>query len=423
MRRRLVLISFISVTFILLSLCGLAVGEVRARYVFLFIGDGMGRNQRLLAQVLYGRSFMNELPVQGMMSTSPAGGGVTDSAAAATALATGFKTVNGVLGMDPGKTRKLTTLAELAKRRGMKVGIITNTPIDDATPAAFYAHQPSRLNYYDISVDMVRSGFDYLAGGRPVGNSERHRKGREDIFTLARDNGYRIVKDERGFRSLGVGESKVMVFDQAPSLYYEIDRPKETVSLSELLRKGIEILYGPRGFLMVIEGGKIDWACHANDAFTAAEEVRALDEAVMEALKFYREHPKDTLIVVTADHECGGLELDLSSGRYELLKKQRMSYARFSRELSKGKNLDLLVEEAFTLRLSDLGGLPRVGDSPVLAIFHAFGLKAGVKWSTRGHTDALVPISAIGVGQELFSGYQDNTDVARKIMRIAGLTF
>ncbi len=412
-------------TFLLSLSSSSALGEAKVKYVFLFIGDGMGEGQRALAHAFYGKLVMNDLPVQGFITTQPLGGRITDSAASATALATGKKVLNGFLSVDSSDFSKLTTLAEVFKARGIGVGIVTNTPIDDATPAAFYSHQRSRLSYYEISLDMIRSGFDYFAGGSPLGNHERYRKRRPDILSLAKANGYRVVRDKVEAESLKAGAGKVMIFDQGAALYYEIDRPKDTLSLADLTRKAIELLYGPHGFFIMVEGGKIDWACHANDALTAIAEVKALDEAVEEALEFLRKHPEETLIVVTADHECGGMRVDLSGERFRLLKHQTMSYARFNRELSKGGDIVGLVKRAFGLNLTE-SEIKTLGDevgSLALKLIRILNERAGINWGTRGHTDAPVPISAIGVGAQIFSGFYDNTEVPMRIIRIVGLTF
>lgn len=401
-----------------------------AKYIFLFIGDGMGFPQVELAKAFYGRLNMYELKVKGELSTYSADRGIPDSASSATALATGYKTLNGILSMDPSKARKLKTIAHMAKERGMKVGIITNTPLDDATPAAFYSNQPSRLNYYEISLDLINSGFDYLAGGKPLGSFEKYRNGRVDILELAKSRGFLIIKDEESFKALGPKGKRVMVLNQAPAIYYEIDRPSDSISLSDLLEKGIEVLYNPLGFLMIVEGGKIDWACHANDAMTAIAEVKALDEAVRVALDFYKKHENETLIVVTADHETGGMEVDLSANRYKELILQRVSYAKFNSILSQLKSksksyskeeLLLLIERYFGIVL-DVSELD-LTEKLTQRVIRILNERSGIRWKTRGHTNSPVPVFAHGVKAELFSGSIDNTDIAKNIMKIAGLGF
>ncbi|MCX8127354.1 MAG: alkaline phosphatase [Synergistetes bacterium] len=431
-RFKLFLVFLIPIFALLFIPFGMVNASLNAKYIFLFIGDGMGFPQVKLAEAFYGSLTMCNLKVKGEVATYAANKEVPDSAASATALATGYKTLNGILSMDPLKTEKLKTIAYMAKERGMKVGIITNTPLDDATPAAFYSNQPSRLNYYEISLDLISSGFDYFVGGRPLGNSDRYRKGKPDILKLAEKKGYSIIKGERELKSLKSNKNKVIVLDQAPTLYYEIDRPLGSLSLADLLRIGIECLYGSSGFLMIVEGGKIDWACHANDAMTAIAEVKSFDEAIKVALDFYNKHPRETLIVVTADHETGGMELDLSEKKYKYLAFQKVSYAKFNMELFRLKSkpydkrrLYSLIENCFGFTISEREANLLEEDERKLTfkLIRILNEKAGIKWKTAGHTATSVPIFAHGVGAELFEGFIDNTDVAKNIMRIAGLVF
>jgi len=329
-----------------------APGGKSARYVFLFIGDGMGLAQRTAAEIYLatgggavevrgGRLAMSTLPVHGLCSTYPVGGLVTDSAAAGTALACGFKTANGRICMDAGGRKAFKSIAELARDAGMKIGIVSSVSLDHATPACFYAHQPSRGMYYQIALELTRSDFDYFAGGGlkqpkgPDGTSP-------DAFELAKRNGFTLVSTRGQFNALKPGVGKIYAFnhtlDDKQALFYELDRPADQISLAEFTAKGIELLDGPEGFFMMVEGGKIDWACHANDAATMIHEVLAFDEAIQEALAFYRQHPQETLIVVTADHECGGLTAGLAGvGNATMAEKidaQKMSYFQFDKLLA-----------------------------------------------------------------------------------------
>ena len=471
----------------------------RAKYVFLFIGDGMGLAQRQAAELYAaGRAgakqpdlphlTMSSFPVTGMATTHPANALVTDSAAAGTALACGFKTSNGKLSTSADGAFSFKTVAEAAKERGMKVGIVSSANIDDATPAAFYAHQPLRSNYWEIAMQLAGSGFDYFGGGGMAGDRDFYRQGRESPLEAARRNGFRIATNRDELLALKPDGGRTIAYPQGAkggtSMRYEIDRPDDQASLADFTRKGIELLDDPRGFFMIVEGAKIDGACHVNDAATAIRDVIALDEAVAAACAFLRQHPEDTTIVVTADHETGGLTivpggLDCE-GLYRRMKRQRTSQGLFLRGIEGLIQLRadfaeamVAIEECFglmanddpdiaELRLKAEAGDPeakaalglvlrpsefdalkrawkmslldeeaRIADPEVRSLYgtynpisvectHVHNRKAGMAWMTYGHTGIPVPVSAVGAGQEIFGGYYDNTDVARKLMSLIG---
>jgi alkaline phosphatase len=444
----------------------------RAKYVFLFIGDGMGLGQidsarvlktlekrRTLTQGLEGLGF-TEFDAAGLVTTYAADALVTDSAAAATALATGHKTNVGFLGVAADGHTPLSTVAEIARDRRMNVGIVTSVSLDHATPAAFYAKQSSRSRYYDIAYELAESGFNFFAAGgflqteppaeeqegggggkgspfdafllpslapagsgsatpftsapapsasaqatgsgqgpgstapglasagapslagasasaiKPLGSSSaapsasgkapsapkaKRKRKRIPIIELLGDNQYLVSRaklSRRGELVTGAPEgadpklqavpyalepvlekSKWSILidedlDAEESLPYAIDRQPGQASLADYTRRAISKLDGPSGFFLMVEGGKIDWASHQNDAVTAAREVLDFARAVDVALEFYEKHADETLIVVTADHETGGLFMGgkvALTGEHALRAlKQRMSAQRFA---------------------------------------------------------------------------------------------
>lgn len=330
----------------------------KAKYLFVFIGDGMAVAQRNAAELYMASTkspnarpeetklVMNSFPAQGMNTTYDLTSVIPDSASTATAISTGFKTASGVVGMDPTGTKKYETIAEIAKKKGLKVGVISSVSLDHATPAAFYAHQKSRSNMYEINLELGKSGFDYFGGGamaQPKGKNGDQ----PDAVEAAKANGYKVVTTKAEFDKLAPGAGKVLamngVVDKDAALYYELDRAKEDISLAEYVKKGIELLDNPNGFVMAVEGGKIDWACHANDAAASIHDTLAFDAAVSEAVKFYEKHPKETLIVVTGDHETGGMTIGFAGTQYsaffDKIKNQKMSYIEF------GKKLDAFKKE------------------------------------------------------------------------------
>jgi alkaline phosphatase len=470
----------------------------RAKYVFLFIGDGMASVQIHAAEAYLANKVqqdqingskkaelltMSKLPVQGMATTFPYNSLITDSAPAGTALATGKKTTDGVISMGPYGEGVYTTIAEVAKAAGMKVGIVSSVSIDHATPATFYAHNKSRNNYHEIGLDLANSGFDYFGGGGFIAPQKKDSAGNvvSDVIATAISKGYVIAKNRAAFDALNPagsrgrnkGGQKVIAINpilDGAALYYDIDRSFEDttkgngadhITLAEFTAKGIELLDNPEGFFMMVEGGKIDWACHANDARTSIDDTIAFDDAIKVALEFMKRNPQ-TLIVVTGDHETGGLSMGWAGTGYasffEKLEPQNVSYVEFGKILKKyiGEgNIALpwnLVYDHFGLDASnlkpfqvaqidaawqrtldkaakipaadaDVDSLLYGGYEPfTVKLTHVLNNNAGIGWTSYAHTAVPVPVLAGGASAELFDGFYDNTDVAKKIARAMRLT-
>ena len=350
-----------------------------AKYVFFFIGDGLAQAQRTSAEYYLAASqgmdkpglvklTMNTFPVQGATTTYSLNSIITDSGAAGTALASGVKTYNGAIGVDGAKA-PVKTLAEMAKEKGMKVGIVSTVSLDHATPASFYAHQASRNNYYEIALSAADSGFDYFAGGGfkdPDGAKSKKQGDKPGLMSQFAAKGYSVVSTREDILGLKKGKEKVVainpVLDADKAMPYSLDAdPAKELSLAQFTAKGVELLDNPKGFFMMIEGGKVDWACHANDAVGSIMDVLSLDEAVAVAADFARKHPGETLIVVTGDHECGGMSLGFAGTKYgnyyQYLKNQKLSFLAFTnkfKEYKKGVATD-------TAKLEDVAGLIKDG--------------------------------------------------------------
>jgi len=439
------------------------------KYIFFFIGDGMGPAQVELAGVMREEgcfSVMKSLPVSGTVSTTASDRYITDSGAAGTALATGSKTSVGTIAMSADHRDTLRTVAEMAKAKGMKVGIVSSVGIDNATPACFYAHQTGRESYYAIALQMASSGFDYFGGGYAEGNFPENRKKAEkdrgDILDLMQQAGYTVTTDRMALASVlpGTKSWALTVYDGKAAMSFAIDRQPHELSLAEVTRQGIRLLDNPQGFFMMVEGGRIDWACHANDAASAGRDVEAFEDAISEALAFYRRHCGETLIVVTADHECGGLSLGNGAGgygsRFRLLGRQKISLKRFAdkvaswretREVTFPMALDSVrayyglgdtssgpalamssgdrqvLRDAFRVSMKRVQDGAGPGDADLFSrtVTRLLNTRAGIGWTSNSHTGAAVQVFAVGRGAAEFSGFQDNTDIAKKIMRIAGL--
>ncbi len=463
----------------------------KPKYIFLFIGDGMSTAQVSLTEAALGSSSfspkqsslknnsfhgklnLKDFPVTGMQTTSSSNSYITDSGAAATAMATGKKTGSGIISKSEDLTKEYTTIAEMAKDKGMKVGIVSSVSIDHATPAAFYAHNDSRSNYQEIGQDLLDSKFDYFAGGNVRFNKYKNYSLQDFIGDL-NGRGYSYVSSRAEFDALNA-ETEGKVFatlnylnsytrdGSAMPYTIDLDEQKEDdqITLDEFTQKGIEMLDNEKGFFMMVEGGKIDWACHANDGVTAAMEMYAFDAAIGKALEFYKKHEQETLIIVTGDHECGGLTLGYAgtsySSAFKILDKQTESFFTFRGRVKEWKKSQISFEQAMDtaqlvfgfnsediLMLTDyeeqrlkkafaqsMAKNPIKDDETAIiygsydpftvTLTHILNNKAGVAWTSYAHTGSPVPVFAIGQGMSHFSGYYDNTDIGKKIMEIADL--
>ncbi len=452
------------------------------KYIFFFIGDGMAAPQinlaqaalndpqfRLKSEVGIGQMNLAELPIAGMSTTHAENRYITGSAAAATALATGEKTTINTISKSGDYSKNLKTMAEMAHEKGMRVGIVSSVSIDHATPACFYAHEDTRKSMYNISAQMATSNFEYFGGGYAHG--DRDGDGYKDIKTKMENAGYKLATNRNEFNAIQNGE-KVWAYnhtvDASDALWYDMDRPEDHLSLAEFTQRGIEILDNDKGFFMMVEGGKIDWACHANDAVAAAYDMIAFDDALGKAIDFCKQHPDESLIVVTGDHECGGLTLGFANTEYEtafeILKYQKMSYEKFTEKVyewmeaegdaftfevalqriedsfglgntSLNENLELSeydltqLKNAYNKTVKEESPYPKEDqslyysyyDPLTVTVTHILNRKAGIDWTSYSHTGVPVPVFAMGQGQYEFSGFYDNTDVAKKIMEIGSL--
>ena len=465
------------------------------KYVFLFIGDGMSYPQIQATSdylgaltdedywqaapslddnggaILDGPQYLN------FMGFAAAGSAVTydsnsfcpDSASTATSIATGHKTYSGTIGVDETASQEYATIAEQLKaQKGWEIGIITSVTINHATPAAFYAHQASRNDYYEIGLDLIDSGFDYFAGAgfsKPTGPDGDQ----TDLYQLVEEAGYTVARTQAEVEGITADTEKVFIVDENvasdDAFNYEIDRTEDMMSLADYVKKGIEVLENDNGFFMMCEGGKIDWACHANDAASSIHDTMALADAVQVAMDFAAEHPEETLILVTGDHETGGLTIGFSGTDYDtyldLLENQKVSFTKFDTEYvaaykeNKTSFEDVMkdVTELFGLKLEgeegdklvltdyELEKLQAAYEKSIhgtaaseyaqeetilygsyepltVTITHIINNKAGISFTSYSHTGLPVAVFADGVGAEVFNGYYDNTDIYNKLAKM-----
>ena len=456
------------ILFAVLLIMALA-ANAQAKYVFYFIGDGMGANQVLGAE-MYRSAIQGEAlgRVQTLMTTFPYSGhassysksnGITDSAAAGTCLATGSKTKNGMLGLDADSMR-LSSIAEELKAQGWGVGIMTTVAIDHATPAAFYAHVPKRSSYYKIGEQLCESGFDFFGGAGFHYPQGKHDDKETNLYRLAERSGYIIAHGYEEAQQMlqnpsSLADRKLILVQKdddqgakhGDNLSYAIDRKEGDLTLRQIVSTAISFLAARHErFFMMVEGGMIDYACHGDDAATAFGEVWDMDEAMREAYAFYEQHPDETLIIVTADHETGGLALGNSDYtlHLDLLQHQQCSawilsdlFSQLFKEKQKPSWEDVKRIYQEQLGFWDKVEITAAEDAELKTLFksarakkskdtktmyktiNALGdagiallnKKAHIGWTTRAHSAHVVPIFAIGPGAEIFSGWHDNTEI------------
>ena len=321
--------------------------------IILMIGDGMGLPD------VYAAMTISNLPLNiercdmiGLQKTFSADNYITDSGAAGTALATGNKTKNGAIGMDP-QGKRLKSILEIAEEHGLATGLVSTSSITHATPASFIAHQSSRGSYEDIALDFLKTDIDVFIGGGIDHFAKR--KDKLNLFDSLKVRGYEV---DTSMSMVLSSTSRKLAGLTAP-----VHNPYRLKGRGDMLPsasgKAIEILKkNPKGFFLMIEGSQIDWAAHANVADTVVDETIDFDKAVGVALDFAKADGH-TLVVITADHETGGVTItggDRATHRVKL------------------------------------------------------------NFSTKDHTAVMVPVYAYGPGADKFIGIYDNTDIFKKIM-------
>lgn len=428
------------------------------KYIFLFIGDGMGQADIDLYEAYlaekdgksgFVQSNISKIPLLSMCSTVCKDRRITDSGAAGSAIACGQKfNVGEISYSESGNQPK--SIAKIAKEKGLKVGIISTAPMNHATPAAFYANQQTRKNYYQIGLQLPESNFDFFGGGgllKQTGN----KKEEKDLMTLYQEAGYLTFTSTKAISSLKNHNTKVIftneTLERDASMPYKIDREDSpNSSLAEIVATAITHLDNPKGFFMMVEGGKIDYAAHDNDAATMIGEMEDFDNAVAEAYNFYLQHKNETLIIITADHETGGVSLGIADNGYEsdfgILIKQKMSMSKFAtiiKKLTKNEEsvsmkdysdmaskyfigIDMnfssdelsLLNEAFAdANIKNNRAKSEVkskynGNNPMAyAYCQIMNRRASVGFSTNSHTCAKVPVYAIGTTAPIY----DNTEI------------
>lgn len=431
------------------------------KYIFYFIGDGMGPSHVLGTELFLGEKqgtigrptplCFTQFPHTAFVTTFSASNGVTDSAASGTALATGHKAVNGYIGLNAA-AEPVYSVAHAAKEAGYAVGVATTVCINHATPSAFYAHNKSRNNYHEIAQEMLTANYDFYGGGDAKCTAEQ----RKALYAKAEKEGYTIARGYDDYLTKADDAKKMMLYQKEvrEDIPYTIDRTADDLTLAQVTDAAIDFLAdkSKKGFFLMIEGGKIDYASHSDDAATVFHEVLDFNAAIAEAVEFYKKNPKETLIIVTADHETGGLVLGYS-GAYTLnlkaLDHQKVSEDKLKSILRTKAmqrmpltwdNIKEVIKEntglwgALTPDKQSEDRMKRLfeeGESNpekrverfeaiATAAKRAVNQIALVSWAGPNHSGTFVPLFAIGKDAEKFHGIIDNTDIPKMIKKIAG---
>lgn len=451
---------------LIVVLCLLSAGVSSARtprYVFYIMGDGMGINQVHMTQG-YNEALglpsvpYLDFPVFTMITTRSASSLVTDSAAAGTALATGSKTRNGSLGVDRDGGR-LVNIMELAHAKGFGTGVVTSVGVNHASPAAFYAHVGGRHEYTEITRQLTEDSVVDFAAGATILTQRGDSHDAAYYVQQAREKGMRVFCGKSEYTKAGKGERVLYLSERLDrkSLSYAIDRTEVDMTLADFTSAAIDYLASnfAKGFVLFIEGGKIDHACHSRDAGNCVHETNDLSESVRLALDFYDRHPDETLIIVTADHETGGLIM--TSGKYELhpelLAGQNCSLESLTRQISGLRNSGEEVSwsslksllgartglwngvavkpadekeltQSYKESFLDMDGtveknLYSANERVAAESLRLLAREAGYTWGTSSHSGTAVPLFVKGAKAGEFVSCRDNTDVAKVVKKVA----
>lgn len=443
----------------------------KPKYVFYFIGDGMGFNH-ILGTEQYNaakegkaeveRLNFSKFEVRNFVTNYSTSNAVTDSAAAGTALATGHKTANAHIGVD-GEDNEFRSLLDVASEQGYKVGLVTNVGINHATPSCFYGHTSDRFGFPNLVDDYIASDVAFIAGSTIMDmksgplDEKCERVNTAQLAERIRKAGINLVTDiEEAANADGERVAVVANDKENRHIPYVIDREGGEHTLLDYTRAAIKYLSNNSedGFFLMVEGGKLDYAAHEHDAVATFCEVNELAQCVDLALAFAEKHPRETLIVVTSDHETGGMSLgwDHYEIRMNLLLGQRSSAIQVTKIIqqmrSEGKRnwsdykqvlcdhfglwsiVPVSKEEERLLRHDFdnifmkwgpmVDGLYNKSEFLVYDAIHILNRAASIDWTSMYHTGQYIPIFARGVGEGKFLDCRDQTDIPKAIATLMG---
>ena len=442
------------------------------KYIFYFIGDGMGFNHILATEqfnaVKEGKSEIERLnftqfDTRNFVTNYSASSQVTDSAAAGTALSTGIKTANSYIGVDS-EGRELRNITDVTSELGYKVGLVTNVGINHATPSCFYSHATDRFRFPDHIDRLIESDIAFVAGSTIMDYHSGPRLDKYEKITTAqlaerlRNAGIAVETDVE--RAATMSDSRVVLVanpDKNSHVPYVIDRKgDEQHTLLAHTRAAISYMKGAATdrFFLMVEGGKLDYAAHEQDPVATFSEVNEFAQAVQLALDFAAEHPDETLIVVTSDHETGGFALgwDRYEVRLNLLAGQRRSTiattklirqmraegkrdwkdykAALSESFGLWSHVSVTEEEEALLRHDFyeiflkygpvVSGLYNNNERLVYDAIRILNSRASLDWTSILHTGMYTPLYVKGAGESLFLECRDQTDIPKVMAKLMG---
>lgn len=409
-------------------------GTKKVKNVIVLIGDGMGfsyttglryfnhdSQKGFMNPTIFDQYFVGSQSTYSLDTES----NITDSAAAGTALSTGYKTYNGALGVNVDK-QVVPTVLEYAKFRGKSTGLVGTSQINHATLAAFAAHNESRDQYDQIADDYLdeqiegKHKIDVMLGG---GTSYFCRKDRNLIEEF--------VKNQFGYvtnlQELVTNKNEKLIGLFAPiELPKQIDRDPSVPSLPQMTKAALQRLQqNPNGFFLLVEGSQIDWAGHDNDIVGVMSELKDFEAAFQEAIHF-ASNREDTIVIATADHSTGGMSIDRNDNykwNPSVIKSITSTPFVMATRLHETKDMTTLRQHMHvTLQEEDVKTIQSTLEMEVedtrQALINIINNYSSTGWTTKGHTGEDVPIYAFGLNRHLFSGRMENSEIARILFQI-----
>lgn len=404
------------------------------KYVFLFIGDGMSLPQVDFTEEYNNRVKGNDLDHQeqlsftkfdtiGLRKNYSGDNYVTDSSASASALASGKLIQNTKVNLDKDGNKTIPITYDLKERKHMKIGIITNQSIDHATPAGFYAYCDDRNNYTKIAPQIATTNFDFFAGSHVAGYSK-------EFENSYKEKGYKYLSNQDEYNTI-TKDNKYIVVAPNNTVPYGIEQKEDDVSISKYLEMALKVVDNKDGFFLMVESGMIDTVAHNNDAKGVISEVNELDKAVNIALEFAKNHPNETLIIVTGDHETGSMSLGTFGSTYENLKditmiiKSAENYLNNSKDSTQEKlktlvnNFNIQEDSTTYDSLSNEMTNANGNYSKVIKLLKKYEQEiSGINFHADNHTGLSVPVYVYGDKNKLFTGEYTTAEFNNKLRTI-----
>ncbi|MEC1155728.1 alkaline phosphatase [Cytobacillus horneckiae] len=392
----------------------------KAKNVIFMIPDGYSTSYATNYRWYKGEETVLDSMLVGMQRTYSANSKVTDSAAAGTAMATGVKTNNGMISTSP-DGKDLETVLEAAEKNGKSSGLVATSTITHATPAVFASHVASRADEAEIAPQLLDNDVDVILGG---GKNYFP----ETLLNDAKKDGYKYVSNKNELKNTKKTNKLIGLFADE-GMAPELDRDETNQpSLADMTKSALDVLKRDKnGFFLMVEGSQIDWAGHDNDAAWAMKDSEAFEDAVAEAVKFAKKDG-NTLVVVTGDHDTGGMSVGgygKGDANPEILRNVTATGDYMANELNKKRsNVKKVVKKYTSLDLTnDEANRIKLAENPSMEINKVISERALVGWTSTGHTGTDVPLYAYGPGSDLFAGLHENTDLPVMIAKAMKVKF